>query len=955
MKKVLLLLILCTTCLYSQEFIFKKYTVNDGMLHNQVFDVIQASDGLLWTASVGGVSSFDGSNFTHYTKEQGLSSNLVNCLYEDSKQRVWMGTLDNGVSYFENDEIKQLEDPIFKSLGTITDFIEHPDGTLYIFSNRGLVSYNKGIVNVLSQIDRSVDPDTVFATNTILYDTNTFYSASVNDGVKKITLYPFSIKTINADTHGINNVCYGIYKDTNNTLWIGAYGALYRYKNDKITTFIPDQDNLDANRVYAIKNVSDTKLVIGTEGNGVLFFDLKNEQFSNLGTSVGFPSNYVYSLTQDYEDNLWFATFGEGIVMYRDASFSFLSKEAIGNSIINDVLFRDDVIYIATDNGLKIFKDKKIINTLWTTKKIHSLSSHQGGIIVCVEDATYSLDLTNKITLIEKGSFLTSLGYNNDIILSGDGKLVHITKDSTYYKDSRRAIEVLPLGNDYLITRIYGVFLLKNGEESILPGLEPEKHHGFLSGDVYDQNTVFLLSRDSLYQVKHQNGIYEKKTLPISALKSKEQFNAVFIKENTLWLAGRNVFLSLNISEWIENNNINTRTYKTISNDNQIDIHEDGLTSNIKGLLAASSTAGIVFLNPEEHLSTTSEIKLNLRQIDLFSEKVSDTLYKRNNSLALSYDKNYVTFYMQALGFTNSNDIVYKYRLKGLRSIDTWSLPVKNPKVVFPYLPSGDYTFEFMAAYNEENLLDENNQAYTFSLIIMTPFWKEPLFIWGISLLVFILLSSIFLNYFRIKAKRNATFSRKLLSIQDQEKRKLAREFHDSLGQKMVIISQQSKKLKNRNLQNLVNEAISEVRTIAQGLHPTILDELSLSKALEKLIDEVDYNTSILFSRDIQLLDKYIPNTASIHIYRIVQEALSNIVKHARAKSAHITLSKDEEKIILLIEDDGIGFNQSKNSFEVSLGLKTIQERCHIIGAQFHIKSALNQGTNIYILIPVIT
>lgn len=204
------------------------------------------------------------------------------------------------------------------------------------------------------------------------------------------------------------------------------------------------------------------------------------------------------------------------------------------------------------------------------------------------------------------------------------------------------------------------------------------------------------------------------------------------------------------------------------------------------------------------------------------------------------------------------------------------------------------------------------------------------------------------------RSKMQEGFSHELIKAGENQRIRTARELHDSVGQKLMLLSKQIKSKGNVEMELLAANTLEELRSISRGLHPIILEKLGVTAAISSLINEVDANTSIFFTHEIENIDNILSQEASLHLYRIFQEALNNMVKHANAKTASITISKNKNTIKTIIKDNGKGFDYSHNQgFEGSLGMKTLMERAKIIKSTFSIDSSKNKGTTIQLTIPI--
>jgi signal transduction histidine kinase len=196
-------------------------------------------------------------------------------------------------------------------------------------------------------------------------------------------------------------------------------------------------------------------------------------------------------------------------------------------------------------------------------------------------------------------------------------------------------------------------------------------------------------------------------------------------------------------------------------------------------------------------------------------------------------------------------------------------------------------------------------------------------------------------------------FSQDLIKAQEDERLRVARELHDSVGQKLMLLTKKTKNTGNPDMESLAGNTLEELRSISRGLHPSILERLGISAAIKNMVDEVDSNTDIFFTHDIEDIDSLLTKEASLHLYRIIQEALNNMVKHAEAKAASVVIEKKGNCLEATITDNGKGFEYSeKIQSSASLGMKTLMERAKILHSKIDIKSHLNQGTTILLTIP---
>lgn len=232
---------------------------------------------------------------------------------------------------------------------------------------------------------------------------------------------------------------------------------------------------------------------------------------------------------------------------------------------------------------------------------------------------------------------------------------------------------------------------------------------------------------------------------------------------------------------------------------------------------------------------------------------------------------------------------------------------------------------------------------------------KRMLFLSFLGFCLFVLIVVLISKKNALKRKKNQKiqFTQNLLSSQEEERKRIAKDLHDGLGQSLLLIKNEVFLLKDNNkLKKLIDNSINEVRMVARGLHPFQI--LNINNALNNLVSELDNSfKDIYLFKDFDNIENILTKKQELNLYRIIQECLSNILKHSKAKSARVSIVNKKYNIYLYIKDNGVGFNFSeKYQNTKSLGLKTIRERARILNATLQINSFINQGTSITIKIP---
>jgi signal transduction histidine kinase len=209
--------------------------------------------------------------------------------------------------------------------------------------------------------------------------------------------------------------------------------------------------------------------------------------------------------------------------------------------------------------------------------------------------------------------------------------------------------------------------------------------------------------------------------------------------------------------------------------------------------------------------------------------------------------------------------------------------------------------------------------------------------------------------------------TKRLVSAQEEERRRISFELHDDVGQVMTALKIKQtiiqKKLQEEGHElypqleeaiELTSDSMDRIRSLAHDLRPPALDAVGLNQAVKDLCQRITHQVAL----DIDYLGmdfKNLPSHYGISLYRVIQEALNNTIKHAHATDATIRLSMRGDTIVLKMTDSGIGFDPKKlmsKDQPTGLGLQSISERIEALGGSVEISSHLGQGTTLLVQVP---
>jgi signal transduction histidine kinase len=213
-------------------------------------------------------------------------------------------------------------------------------------------------------------------------------------------------------------------------------------------------------------------------------------------------------------------------------------------------------------------------------------------------------------------------------------------------------------------------------------------------------------------------------------------------------------------------------------------------------------------------------------------------------------------------------------------------------------------------------------------------------------------------NFMKIRRDRNdrIAFAEALILAQESERKRIARDLHDGIGQSLLLIKKQLTITNETTSENnqLIDETLEEVRSISRDLHPFQLEKFGLTIAINDVIEKVEKSTKLFITNEIENIDGVFSNKEEIHFFRVIQEALNNIVKHAEATAAKVTIEREGNSIIAKVMDNGKGYDHELTiiTSPKSLGLRTMHERIVSMGGRLKIEKNNPTGTIVIFSIP---
>jgi signal transduction histidine kinase/ligand-binding sensor domain-containing protein len=300
-----------------------------------------------------------------------------------------------------------------------------------------------------------------------------------------------------------------------------------------------------------------------------------------------------------------------------------------------------------------------------------------------------------------------------------------------------------------------------------------------------------------------------------------------------------------------------------------------------------------------------------------------------------------------------------------LHPTDAWEAAGKERVTQYHDLPPGRYQFEVRAAGNDGAWGPAAALAFT----VQPHYWQTAWFRLAVLAVAGGLLwGGVRRRVARLEGRRQAQadFSRRLIQAQEAERKRLARELHDGLGQDLILIKNRAQfGLQHlappaplgeqlREITDAAGHALEAVRGTVHALHPYELDRLGLTQALEAMAQRASATSTTRFLTDLDDLDGVFPPEAQIQLYRLLQEGANNVLKHAQATEAILEVKREAGAVRAALFDDGRGFDPATLDAAGwgGLGLRGMAERAGLIGGTLRVHSTPGRGTRLEVTIP---
>jgi signal transduction histidine kinase/ligand-binding sensor domain-containing protein len=962
------------------QYRFDVWTTEQGLPQNSVLAIAQTADGYLWLATYNGLVRFDGVRFTVFNKHNtpAFSTSRLSELYEDPSGALWISTVMGGVLRYQHGVFTAFTREQGLPHNNIIGAQSGPDGAPLIFTEAGAVWWRAGrfvpyevrgsFEELWIHLGRSgthwlldkrglharkegrntsyalpVDRATLPLAKIYEDRSGALWLAPPHQGVFKIkdgvvTDYNQRLKL------KLPATIFRMLEDRDGSLWFGTLDSgliHFREGSDETTAVYTTTSGLSSNAIRGLWQDREGTLWIGTDGGGL---NRMTRQFiSGYSEAQGLAGNVVHGVCEDRAGNVWATTQAGLGKISQGGVTNYAPGKGAGKLPLRglQVLHEDRAgrLWIGGWDGLCFFKDG-VFSAAIPNLNVHAIhEDRQGNLwvgthygLVRFKDGVQTLyqtkdGLPNDIIRVihEDRQGALWLGTEGGLVKHQDGRFtVFMTKDGLV---NERVWSIYEDAD--------GVFWLGTFDGGLSRFKDGRFTNYTMTQGLYDNGAFQILEDNSRHMwLSCYRGLYRV---------SKQQLNdfaAGKIPAITSTAYGKaDGMLSSDCNGGRQPSGVKTRD----------------------GRLWFTTLKGVAVVNPDEMTANSlpPPVLLEGATLDRARAEIQDGLLVRpgQSNLALNYT---------ALSFIKPEQIRFKYQLLG--QDPAWVEAGGGRTANYSYLRPGHYTFKVIAA-NSDGIW--NNAGAQLQITVLPAFYQT----WWFRLLALLAIAgSIGLVFKRRldqahRARRTQEeFSRRLIDSQEQERKRIAAELHDSLGQNLLVIKNYA--LMGLNAANgehptreHLNEisdsaslAIEEVRQIAHNLRPYQLERLGLTNTLQTMLRQIANASDIGFTVEVDALDGLLSKEEEISLYRIVQEAINNILKHSGASEASIRIKRAGDEIQMTIADDGRGFKlEPAGQAELQkrgFGLTGSAERVRMLGGNQTIHSAPGQGTTILITIP---
>ncbi len=709
------------------DYVETIYDESNGMLTSEANTVLQDKRGYIWVGSYGGLIRYNGHEFQNMSSlRENAPKSGVRVLFQDSEDRIWIGTNDAGIYLFENETFRAVTDTAGEFSAdagalSVRSIAEGPDGVLYFGTTDGLFTVGSDLKLTLFE-DSALDMETV---ENLMCDRSGAIWGSTGKSSVFVVKDGALVMMLDRSFFGID-LAYGLYQAQNGAIYIGTESSYVMRMRLDGDAYEPENISIDFLTLESKETVNDIyqdsegKLWICTD-SGIGYLGEDDTFYKINGLSSNMIMTQIY---EDYEGNLWFASSRRGVVKLTKNKFRHIAYEAdISGQTVNTTAMYNGRLYIGTDNGLKIMDESWFtvendltralegirIRSMTTDSSGHLwISTYKQYGLMCYDDATGKWDsYTTKEGMPHDQVRMACELSNGDIAAATNGgvAILHDKKVVRCYteEDGIQNEVILCLAEDAQ-HRLYagsdgnGIYVIDRKKDEVTQNITVSD--GLQSGVILrmvpdEAHACMWVSNGSEVAVMSDAGIQQVDS-PEAGVGSVFDIK---ISGEDIWLLKSFGLIQINREDYLAG----SQKFSVLT-------RRDGLTGSITanswndfsgdGTLYICTANGVYFININDIQRNTVPPRVSVGSIEM-----GDQVLYGVEELDIPRDVQRITFSLDLLSYGIEGGVLEYY----LEGFDTEPIQIRNSfasHVNYTNLPGGNYVFH-LSGYNADGTKSE--------------------------------------------------------------------------------------------------------------------------------------------------------------------------------------------------------------------------------------------------------